>query len=27
MFVPAIAIYVTLQKWFSKGLMEGALKF
>lgn len=27
MFIPAIAIYVTLQKWFTKGLMEGALKF
>jgi len=27
MFLPAIAIYVTLQKWFTRGLMEGALKF
>ena len=27
MFLPAIAIYVALQKWFTKGLMEGALKF
>jgi len=27
MFMPAIAIYVVLQKWFTKGLMEGALKF
>ncbi len=27
MFMPAIAIYAALQKWFTKGLMEGALKF
>lgn len=26
MFVPSIAIYIALQKWFTKGLMEGALK-
>jgi ABC-type glycerol-3-phosphate transport system permease component len=27
MFVPSMLVYVTLQKWFTKGLMEGALKF
>jgi len=26
-FAPAIVIYVGFQKWFSKGLLEGALKF
>lgn len=26
MFIPAIVIYIGFQKWFSKGLMEGALK-
>jgi ABC-type glycerol-3-phosphate transport system permease component len=27
MFVPSLVVYVTLQKWFTKGLTEGALKF
>ncbi len=27
MFLPSVAIYVALQKWFTKGLLEGALKF
>jgi ABC-type glycerol-3-phosphate transport system permease component len=27
MFLPAIAIYIGLQKWFTRGLLEGALKF
>ncbi len=27
MFVPALLVYVTLQRWFTKGLLEGALKF
>jgi multiple sugar transport system permease protein len=27
MFVPSLVVYASLQKWFSKGLMEGALKF
>lgn len=27
MFVPPLVIYVTLQRWFTKGLMAGALKF
>lgn len=26
MFVPSIAIYIFMQRWFTKGLMEGALK-
>jgi ABC-type glycerol-3-phosphate transport system permease component len=26
-FIPPLLVYVGLQKWFSKGLMEGALKF
>lgn len=26
-FVPAALIFIVLQKWFTKGLMEGALKF
>ena len=26
MFVPSIVIYVFMQRWFTKGLMEGALK-
>ncbi len=26
-FIPPLAIYFGLQKWFTKGLMEGALKF
>lgn len=26
MFIPAIFIYIAFQKWFSKGIMEGALK-
>ncbi len=27
MFLPSMLVYVGLQKWFTKGLMEGALKF
>ncbi len=27
MFIPAIVVYLGLQRWFTKGLMEGALKF
>ena len=27
MFVPSLVVYASLQKWFSKGLLEGALKF
>jgi len=26
-FIPPLIIYIGLQRWFSKGLMEGALKF
>ena len=26
-FIPAALIFIVLQKWFTKGLMEGALKF
>jgi ABC-type glycerol-3-phosphate transport system permease component len=27
MFLPSMLVYVLLQKWFTKGMMEGALKF
>lgn len=27
MFLPSLLVYATLQKWFTKGLTEGALKF
>lgn len=27
MFLPSLLVYMTLQKWFTKGLTEGALKF
>ncbi len=27
MFLPSLLVYVALQKWFTKGMMEGALKF
>lgn len=27
MFLPSLIVYATLQKWFTKGLTEGALKF
>jgi len=26
-FIPPLIIYILLQRWFTKGLMEGALKF
>ena len=26
-FIPPLIIYIGLQRWFSKGLLEGALKF
>jgi len=26
-FIPPLLIYIGLQRWFTKGLMEGALKF
>jgi ABC-type glycerol-3-phosphate transport system permease component len=26
-FIPALVIYIALQRWFTKGVMEGALKF
>lgn len=27
MFLPSMLVYISLQRWFTKGLMEGALKF
>jgi ABC-type glycerol-3-phosphate transport system permease component len=26
-FIPVLLIYSTMQRWFAKGLLEGALKF
>jgi ABC-type glycerol-3-phosphate transport system permease component len=27
MFLPSMLVYLLLQRWFTKGMMEGALKF
>jgi ABC-type glycerol-3-phosphate transport system permease component len=26
-FIPVLLIYSTMQRWFTRGLLEGALKF